>query len=201
MSSPAEKLRLEYVPLATCLLFAQNVKLHDLGSIIDSIKRHGFKDPPKWEPTLNGGKGGIVAGNGRIQALTWMKGQGDPVPRGILLEQESDDWAVPVIFGVDAASEHAAWAYSIDHNSLVMAGGDVTQLDISRVYDANYAQFLETLNTADQLPVTVDTDDLALFRRLAEQDQAPEAFQEYGDELETDYRCPSCGYEWSGQPR
>ena len=30
---------------------------------------------------------------------------------------------------------------------------------------------------------------------------APDAFGRYGDDLPTAYRCPSCGYEWSGKPK
>jgi len=29
--------------------------------------------------------------------------------------------------------------------------------------------------------------------------EPPAEFPAYGDDIETDYRCPSCGYEWSGQ--
>lgn len=28
-----------------------------------------------------------------------------------------------------------------------------------------------------------------------------EDFPSYGDDIETEYCCPSCGYEWSGQPK
>jgi ParB-like chromosome segregation protein Spo0J len=37
-----------------------------------------------------------------------------------------------------------------------------------------------------------------ILERLSEP-EAPGAFPEPGDD--TDYRCPSCGYEWSGPPR
>lgn len=30
--------------------------------------------------------------------------------------------------------------------------------------------------------------------------EAPEDFPEYGDDIETAYCCPKCGYEWSGKP-
>lgn len=30
---------------------------------------------------------------------------------------------------------------------------------------------------------------------------APEEFPEYGDDLETQYQCPQCHYEWSGKPK
>ena len=32
-------------------------------------------------------------------------------------------------------------------------------------------------------------------------ENAPDAFKEYGNEIETEYCCPKCGYEWSGKPR
>lgn len=30
---------------------------------------------------------------------------------------------------------------------------------------------------------------------------APEDFAEYDDSIETEYCCPKCGYQWSGQPK
>ena len=33
------------------------------------------------------------------------------------------------------------------------------------------------------------------------QELAPSQFPEYGEEIATDYCCPKCGYEWSGQPK
>ena len=45
-----------------------------------------------------------------------------------------------------------------------------------------------------------DGDDLdKMLAALAEPD-APDAFPSVDDDLETDYRCPKCGYEWSGSP-
>lgn len=35
-----------------------------------------------------------------------------------------------------------------------------------------------------------------------EEDESPDAFDEIDlDDVETEYRCPSCGYEWSGGPK
>jgi hypothetical protein len=31
--------------------------------------------------------------------------------------------------------------------------------------------------------------------------QPPEGFAVFGEDLPTDYRCPKCGYQWSGQPQ
>jgi hypothetical protein len=47
----------------------------------------------------------------------------------------------------------------------------------------------------------------ALLSDLAEREmlfapavEPPEDFPEYDEDLETEYCCPKCGYEWSGQP-
>ncbi len=37
------------------------------------------------------------------------------------------------------------------------------------------------------------------LRKLLEEVVSPEDFPEKGDDLETDYQCPKCGYRWSGK--
>lgn len=44
-----------------------------------------------------------------------------------------------------------------------------------------------------------DGDDLdALIARL--EPAPPDGFPEYGEDIDTQYQCPRCGYEWSGKP-
>jgi len=151
-------LRIEYVPLAQAVLWDRNPKRHDIGALIASIERHGFKDPPKFEPELNGGEGGFVEGNGRTIALRAMRQRGDGPPRGIA--ELDGDWAVPVLFGVDAPSQRAAEAYGVDHNALTMAGGDFDLTDHMRMWDKDFTELLEGLAQADELPVAFDGEDL-----------------------------------------
>ena len=99
-------LTIRYIPLSQAVLFDGNPKLHDIGGLVESFQRYGFKEAVRWEPTLNGGSGGIVAGNGRITALQMMQQQGSEPPRGI--QQDQGEWLVPVLFGVDAESEAQA---------------------------------------------------------------------------------------------
>lgn len=43
-----------------------------------------------------------------------------------------------------------------------------------------------------------------LLKKLAREvsvPEAPEAFPTYDRDIETEYRCPRCGYEWSGRPK
>lgn len=164
---PDERLRLEYVPLSTALHWERNPKRHDAGAIWQSIALHGFKDPPKFEPALNGGQGGLVEGNGRTHVLREMKNAGEETPRGIIAGEE--DWLIPVLFGVDAESERSAESYGVDHNNLTLLGGDFGAVDVSRLWnEAAYAELLADLAQSETLPVTVDGDDLdALIQSLA----------------------------------
>lgn len=43
--------------------------------------------------------------------------------------------------------------------------------------------------------------DLASILAETKEPDAPEDFPEVGEGIATDYRCPRCGYEWSGQPQ
>jgi hypothetical protein len=141
------------------VLLDGNAKLHDIGGIAESIRRYGFKEAVRWEPTLNGGAGGIVAGNGRIMALQMMQQQGDPLPRG--LRQDGDEWLVPVLFGVDAETEAQAQAFSIDSNALVVTGGDTDLWDLMALYDQ---QQLAQIAAALEGPlVTLDGDVLDML--------------------------------------
>jgi len=45
----------------------------------------------------------------------------------------------------------------------------------------------------------------AMIAKIAEDEgiipkDAPDEFPEYGDDIETEFKCPKCGYEWSGSP-
>jgi len=184
MSNNEDLLRLEYVPLSQAVLFDQNPKRHDVGLLSESIRRYGFKDPPKFEPELNNSKGGIVEGNGRIITLRMMYDQGMERPRGLAEVGDTGEWAAPILFGVDAVSEAAARAYAIDSNNLTMTGGDFNAWDMARLWDEEgYLDILRGLGEADSLPVSVDGEDLSDLLRMvtdpmAEWEGMPEFEQE-----------------------
>jgi|GEM_PF-2484831 len=163
-----DQLELRYVPLSALRRWDRNAKRHDLSALAASIARHGFRDPPAFDAALNGGEGGVVEGNGRGDALSLLRAQGQPRPRGIL--DGGDDWLVPVLFGLDADSQAAAESYGISHNNLTLAGGDFTDLDMARMWDAEgYAAVLEDLARAGETPVGVDESALdALLAALRE---------------------------------
>jgi hypothetical protein len=161
-----EKLRLEYVSLSKVILWENNLKLHDIGGVINSIKQHGFKDPPKYEPYLNNGSGGIVEGNGRSVALDNMRKNGENPPRGVLVTEDGD-WLIPILFGVDADSEAAAEAYGIDHNVTTILGGDFDITDHMRMWEHGFVDQLIDLREQSAGVTSFSGDDIDLLRAAA----------------------------------
>lgn len=198
MSADNSLLTIEYVPLEDAVLWDRNPKRHDIGALVESIWTYGYQDPSKFDAAL----GALVYGNGRVQAVQAGKKEGRHPPTGVALLPDGR-WAVPVVFGNDLASRAVAEAFAIDHNNLTLAGGDFTALDIARLWDADaYVALLSEFAVADQMPLTVDGDDLdALLAQTAGAVEAPEEFGKYDEDLATKYCCPKCGYEWSGKPR
>lgn len=168
-----DTLRLEYVRLDKLEKWGRNLKRHDIGAIIESIQKYGYKDPMKHEPKLNGGKGGIVEGNGRDEALMSMFKENRDAPRGIGIDQDGM-WLVPVLFGVDAESQAAAEAYGIDHNNLTLQGGDFDLSDTMRMWDSSFVDLLGELAQADELPVSIDGDDFDRLVNVENRDAEPQ---------------------------
>ena len=148
---------------AAGLLWKDNPKRHDIGAIIESIKRYGFQERPKLDvnlPNVSDGKGAIVAGNGRIEALAGMERDDRyELPRGLAQDRDGA-WCMPILVGTDASSPELASAYAIDDNNLVLAGGDMDSGDYIRMYSSGYVPLLRTLAEYDVLPVTVESDAL-----------------------------------------
>ena len=161
-----ELLTLRYVPLSQVRRWERNPKVHDIPGIIEAIKQYGFQNPPKFEQALNNGAGGLAAGNGRLEALAIMQAQGMPAPDGIALDRASGEWAAPVIFGNDLPSQAAAEAFAVDHNNLVMAGGDFTSVYMTQMWHADeYVTLLKEMGT-EHLPETVEALDLEIFSEV-----------------------------------
>jgi hypothetical protein len=57
---PSPSLEIRYVPIAEAVPWDRNPKRDDIGSLVQSIQRYGFRDAPIFDSTL----GAIAAGNG-----------------------------------------------------------------------------------------------------------------------------------------
>lgn len=175
-------LTLRYLPISQAELFDSNAKLHDLDRIIESIARYGFKSACKWESSLNSGRGGIVAGNGRVEALRVMQERGDVCPIGIALD-EAGEWCVPVLFGVETESEAIARAYALDDNNLTLLGGEFAAEDLMKLYDQELLlSELEELGKYDEIPVSIGENDLEELLNQLAQGKSDEPEPEYGED-------------------
>lgn len=190
-----ERLQIGYVAIETLELWDRNPKLHALDKLAASIRRYGFKDPPKFEPSLNDGRGGIVEGNGRAQVLRSMKEAGEKAPRGIGVD-DSGAWHAPVLFGVDARSQAEAAAYGVDHNALTLLGGDLGLEDLLQIYDEEQLQALlsDTPDTASLL-VSFDAPDLEALLQGPNFDPVGAGDQPRLDK-KAPITCPACGHEF-----
>lgn len=172
-------LRIQYVKLDDALgwLWGRNPKKHDIEEIAASILRYGFRDPSIYDATL----GGIAAGNGRIEAVDWIRGQGHAAPVGIATDSERN-WFVPLVFGLDAESQAVAEAFGIDHNNLTMAGAFDT-VDMIALWDSEkLADLLVSIRNEGLETVTVDNDAVdALLLELAREGE-PGAGENLQDE-------------------
>lgn len=95
-----------------------NPKDHDIGVIIQSIKRFGFNAPL----IINEADQKLVAGHGRLEALIKMYKAKYSVPKGIL-SGEDNMWLVPVLCGLSFENEEEALSYLIADNKLTEVGG------------------------------------------------------------------------------
>lgn len=179
-------IEIRYIPLSVLVanidnyLMEGNPKKHDIGLLSQSIVKHGFVDPPKWDNNLNGGDGGFVFGNGRtsaaVESLKYLQSQKLPPPKGIGV-MKSGEWAVPVKFGCDAESEIAAKKFGLDHNLLTMAGGEYTPLDMSRMFEEDLLieQLEEFMDLEEEL-LTFDADDMKSLVEQLNKDLPEENF-------------------------
>src|SRR5690606_11357485 len=95
---------------------------------------------------------------------------------------------VPVLY-VDLAPEEEALILATLDPLAAMATHDAEALDA-------LLRELRTGDAAVQAMLTTLAEDAGVVPP-----DAPAEFAAYDEELETDYRCPKCGYEWSGKPK
>jgi hypothetical protein len=186
-----ERLTLRYIPLAQARRWDENPKRHDLDALVRSIELHGFGDPPKLDTTL----GALVYGNGRTEALERMRQAGKEPPRGIGV-LEDGDWAVPVIFGVDAASKAAAVAFAVDHNNLTLLGGGLGIEDVLQIWNEEGLQrILREIPDAGALLASLNSTDLDALLKGPDFDPVAAGDQPRLDEKKL-VTCPECGTEF-----
>ena len=120
-------------------------------------------------PILVDSADGIIAGHGRYQAALKLKLTHVPV---IVLDHLSDAERRAYIIADNKLAENAGW------DSALLA---IELQELSAALDIELTGF-----------------DTGEFEAMLKKMQAPDEFPEYDESIETEHRCPKCGYEWSG---
>ena len=131
-----DKLEIEYRRLCDLKQLKGNSKKHATENTIASILELGFKDPIGYDPSLNGGKGGITEGHDRCAALLAIKKRKIDRPRGIDIDNDGE-WMVPVLVGVHAKNEAQAIKYSIIHNHSTIHGAGLDLATELKLFDSD----------------------------------------------------------------
>jgi hypothetical protein len=108
---------IEYTPLSALKPWDKNPKLHDIRRIKESISAFGFVSPI----VVNETTGKLVAGHGRLEALTAMRDAGEPPP--LRIHEADGDWLVPVLRGVAFDDDTQAAQFALIDNKLTELGG------------------------------------------------------------------------------
>lgn len=174
--------QIEYIPLAEIEPADRNAKDHDIGALIQSIKRFGFVAPL----IRNDATGKIVVGHGRAEAVGEMLLNGDPKPDGIVAD-ESERWCLPVLTGISFRSDIEAEAYLIADNRLTELGG---------WDEAELVDVLQDLIRDGGLDGTgYDGEDLgAMLDRLGQADDID--LEDPGPSESAPVTCPECGHQF-----
>jgi len=167
--------RIEMWPVDRLVPYERNARTHSaeqVAQLAASIAEFGFVNP-----ILVDSNDGIIAGHGRLTAAKDL-GMAE----------------VPVVI-LDHLSARQRRAYIIADNKLALnAGWDVSLLQ-EEIVSLNLEDF-------DLSVLGFDDSELSNFIDPEQLDrEAPEEFSEVDDDIETDHRCPSCGYEWSGKTK
>ena len=169
--------RIEHWPLDRLVPYDRNARTHSaeqVAQIAASIREFGFTNP-----ILVASDDGIIAGHGRLQAA-----------------RELAMTTVPVVV-LDHLTPAQRRAYVLADNKLALNAGWDDALLTEEITALHLQDFdLSTLGWSDS-----DIAGMLDPEGIDDTTQPPGEFPEVGDDIETDHRCPSCGYEWSGKTR
>lgn len=164
---PQPRMRIEFVALEQLATWPGNPKNHDLVGLGESFERFGYVDPIVFDEKTQR----IVAGHGRLEQLSAMKGLGEAAPGRIEVAPDGT-WLVPVLRGVEFKDEREAEAYLIASNRLVEKGG-WDSADLIKMVASHQDDLVGIGWSADEVAKLVADAEREALPEIAE-DDAPE---------------------------
>jgi len=170
-------LDIKQVDINTPILDPANARTgHDINGLAQSLDRYGLRKPI----VVNKRTGIVLAGNGTLKAARQLGWQ------TIAVNYVDDDPQTAV--GYALADNRLTDLSEFDNEALLLSLQQFDSMDdVIGFEQADYDELLAELGGND----SGGSNDIL----------PPDDFKEYDDDIETDYCCPKCGYEWSGKPK
>lgn len=175
-------LEIEYVALSDIRGYERNARTHSVdqvAQIVDSIQQFGFTNP-----VLIDENGELIAGHGRKQAASTIGMSEIPAIR---LTGLSDEKKRALRISDNQIALNAGWDLELLSEEVQALDLDGFDIDVLGFDD----EFLADLIDGNISAIEYGDDDESPLDKSDNQ----------SDGVDTDYRCPSCGYEWSGKPK
>lgn len=167
-------MKIEQVAVESLIPYARNSRTHSdeqVAQIAASIREFGWTNP-----ILVDGENGIIAGHGRLLAARKLKMSQVPV---IQLDGMTDTQKKAYIIADNKLSDNS------DFDSEMLA------LELTDLHSEDFDIGLIGFNA----------DELTKLIGFGEEIESPEEFKEIDENIDTEYCCPKCKYEWSGKPK
>lgn len=160
-------------PIDDLIPYARNSRTHSDAQVAQIAA--SIKEWGWTMPILIDEQGGIIAGHGRVLAARSLGHQDVPV---VVAKGWSESKKRAYVIADNKLALNAGWDFEMLASEIEELNSDGYELDL---IGFNAEEMDKVIN-----PV-VDT--------------PPEDFNEYGDDIETEYKCPKCSYEWSGKAK
>jgi ParB-like chromosome segregation protein Spo0J len=176
-------MKIEYVKISDLENHSRNPKQHperQIRLIEKSIEKFGWTNP-----ILLSKEGVILAGHARVKAAIEKGMEEVPCIRTKLTGDEADAY----LLADNRLSDIAPY----DRDILAELLADLPK-DLAELTGFETVQ-IDSLLNGDE----VKEAERFVSGQTEDPKEPPTDFPEFGEDIETDYRCPKCGYEWSGK--
>lgn len=134
---------------------------------------------------------GVLSEVGWVQDVIVNKRTGNLIDGHLRCQvaARNEEQTIPVVYVDLSEDEESIILASLDPLA-AMAATDKAKLEellqVVHSDDARVQQMMADISSKEQLAFTKEP---------------PDDFKEYGEDIETEYCCPKCGYQWSGKPK
>jgi ParB-like chromosome segregation protein Spo0J len=169
--NPAEKI--EKREIEKLIPYARNSRTHSDAQVAQIAA--SIKEWGWTMPVLIDEDGGIIAGHGRVLAARSLGHESVPV---VVAKGWSDAKKRAYVIADNKLASNAGWDFEMLASEIEELNSDSYELDL---IGFNAEEMDKIINPIIEKP--------------------PEDFNEYGDDIKTEYKCPKCSYEWSGKAK